>query len=191
VSKFLSQQNLIVFALFAVCISSDAASADPILMLNEPADLKRAQYSCNWAAGAIRDYDWAIKSSDCSQMEQCQRAVDINAVCKVRGPAMALREFHSKLLAQFASNPNCAISIMHLTDGKSNAEVANDLEAMEKANWELELYFTPGAAKQEWGLWPHQNGKVIPNLLQGEGDLGQIARDVCTIVTHGGAKILN
>jgi hypothetical protein len=175
----------------ALCVASGEAWADPVLMMNEPEDLKRAQWSCDGAAGTIREYDWAIKTSECSQMEQCQRAMDINAVCKVRGPVMALRDFYSKLLAQFASNPNCPISIMRLTDGKSDAEVRNDNEAFEKANWELDLYFTPGAVKAEWQLWPFQNGKIIPKPLQGEGDLGQIARDVCTIMTHGGAKILN
>jgi hypothetical protein len=77
---------------------------------------------------------------------------------------------------------------MRLTDGKSEAAIKNDLEARKRANWELTLAFTPGATKQTWELWP-----VNPagSVLEGEGDPAQIAKDVCTIVTRGGAKILN
>jgi hypothetical protein len=98
----------------------------------------------------------------------------------VSGPAMAVRAFHSKLLAQFASNPQCSISIRRLNDynDKSSAAAANDLETYKQANWELNLNFTPGTAKQSWTLWPHQNGNVVPRPLEGEGDAGQIARDV-------------
>jgi hypothetical protein len=175
----------------ALCIASGKASADPVLMLNEPRDIIAAQYSCDWATGAIRDYDYLIKAFQCSEVEQCQRALDTNAACKVSGPVMEVRAYHSKLLAQFASNPQCSISIRRLSDDKSNAAVANDLETYKQANWELNLNFTAGTAKQSWALWPRQNGDVVPRPLEGEGDAGQIARDVCTIMTHSGAKILN
>jgi hypothetical protein len=172
----------------ALCIASGEALADPVLMLHEAGDIERAQHRCN---GATFGYEYLIKTNQCSQDEECQSAVHINAVCKNSGPDAALRAFHSKLLALFASNPHCAISIMRFTNGKSNAAVRNDLEAMEKANWQLNLNFAPGAAKQDWQLWPSQNGRIVPPPLAGEGDAEQIARDVCTIMTHGGAKILN
>jgi hypothetical protein len=175
----------------ALCLASSEACADPVLMLNEPRDIVAAQYSCDWAAGEIKSYDYLIKAFQCSQVEQCQRAMDINATCKVSGPAMAVRAFHSKLLAQFASNPQCSISIRRLGDDKSNAADTNNLEAYKQANWELNLNFAAGAAKQSWTLWPWQNGQIVTRPLDGEGDPGQIARDVCTIMTHGGAKILN
>jgi hypothetical protein len=106
----------------------------------------------------------------------------------VHGATIEVRDFHIKLLAQFATNPQCApIAIMRLTEGKSNEAVNKDLEAYKRANWELNLAFTPGATKQEWTLWPMQSGTA----LQGQGDVTQIARDVCTIMTRSGAKILN
>src|SRR5262249_4507670 len=119
-----------------------------------------------------------------------QRALDINATCKVTGPINEVRGFHSKLLAQFASNPQCAITIMRLSDDKSPKAIDNNLEAHKRANWELNLGFSPGATKQSWALWPL---KDVPDAgaLEGEGDPAQIARDVCTIVTRSGAKIVN
>jgi hypothetical protein len=64
---------------------------------------------------------------------------------------------------------------------------------MKKANWELNLGFRPGASRQEWALWPYHDGTISKpkELLEGEGDPAQIARDVCTIMTRSGAKILN
>jgi hypothetical protein len=102
-----------------------------------------------------------------------------------------VQAFHSKVLAQFASNPQCAITIMRLSDDKSDAAINNNLEAHKRANWELNLSFTPGATKQAWALWPYRSGSISGAVLEGEGDAGQIARDVCTIVTRSGAKILN
>ena len=80
---------------------------------------------------------------------------------------------------------------MHLSDDKSDKAINNDLEAYKRANWELNLSFTPGATKQEWALWSYQSGNITGKVLEGEGDPAQIARDVCTIVTRSGAKILN
>jgi hypothetical protein len=177
VSKFLSRQNLIVFALFALCISSGAACADPVLMLDEAWSVGAAKYSCTWAT-----------TFKCNESELCQRAIDINAACKVHGPAVEVQAFHNKLLAQFASNPQCTISIVRFTDDKSDAA---KLEVFKQANWQLNIDFIPGAAKHNWRLSPLQSQEVIGGPLEGEGDPEQIARDVCTIMTHRGAKILN
>jgi hypothetical protein len=96
----------------------------------------------------IKQDQYLIKEFRCSEVELCQRALDINAT-KVHGAAADVRDFHSKLLAQFATNSACQITIMRLTEGKSDAEVKNDLEAFRRANWELNLGFRPGATKQE------------------------------------------
>ena len=176
-----------VMAAIAFSIASAGALAEPVLMLNEPRDVTMAKYRCDWAANEIKSY----KGLKCAEVEDCQRASEINGVCKVRGPANDVRAFHSKLLAQFASNPQCAITIMRLTDDKSNKAIENELEARKRANWELNLGLTPGAAKQEWALWPWQSGHIVGAALEGEGDPAQIAREVCTIVTRSGAKIIN
>jgi hypothetical protein len=76
---------------------------------------------------------------------------------------------------------------MRLSSDKSDKAINNNLEAYKRANWELNLSYAPGATKQQWALWPRPSGSV----LEGEGDPGQIARDVCTIVTRSGAKIIN
>jgi len=169
-------------------VASAGALAEPVLMLNEPRDVTMAKYRCDWAANEIKSY----KGLKCGEVEDCQRASEINGVCKVRGPVNDVRAFHSKLLAQFASNPQCAITIMRLSDDKSDKAIKNNLEAFERANWELNLGFTPGATKQAWALWPMQSGHIVSSgLLEGEGDPDQMARDVCTIVTRSGAKIVN
>jgi hypothetical protein len=80
---------------------------------------------------------------------------------------------------------------MRLSDDKSDKAVNNNSEASKRANWELNLGFAPGATKQDWALWPYQSGHIVGDALEGEGDLAQIARDVCTIVTRSGAKIVN
>jgi hypothetical protein len=191
----MTNNTLIAMVMLAVALSintADTVRAEPVLMLNEPRDLTSAKYSCDWAANEIKQDQYLMKEFRCSEVELCQRALDINATCKVRGAAADVREFHSKLLTQFAITPQCQISITRLTDGKSGAEVTNDLEAFKRADWELNLAFTPGAAKQEWALWPMKSGNIQPGgPLQGEGDVRQIARDVCTILTRSGAKILN
>src|SRR2546430_7956250 len=94
------------------------AWAQPVLMLNEPRDIGAAEYSCDWAEGEIKSSQYLIKAFKCGESELCQRAIDINAACKVGGPIREVRAFHSKLLAQFASNPQCAITIMRLSDDK-------------------------------------------------------------------------
>jgi hypothetical protein len=168
------------------------AMSEPVLMLNEPRDIFVAQHACTWAEGEIKQDQYLIKSFTCAESDLCQRAIDIKAVCKVTGADADVRGFHRKLLAQFASNSQCAISIVRLTDGKTPAEVQSDAEAFKKASWELNLGFRPGASKQQWALWPHQSGNINPaGLLEGEGDPAQIARDVCTIMTRSGAKVLN
>ena len=181
-----------VGVVLAISLAVDASAKEPVLMLNEPRDITTAEYSCRWAEGEIKSDQYLIKAFRCGDSDLCQRAIDINAVCKVRGPLTEVGEFHSKLLAQFASNTQCSIEIMRLTEGKSLSESQNDLEAFRRADWELNLSFIPGKPIQEWALWPHQSGKIIANgMLQGEGDPTQIARDVCNIMTHSGAKILN
>jgi hypothetical protein len=170
---------------------SVGARAEPVLMLNEPRDIGTAEYSCRWAEGQIKAAQYLSKAFKCAESEPCQHAIEINAACKVRGPANDVRAFHSELLAQFASNAQCAITIMHLSDDKSDKAINNDLEAYKRANWELNLSFAPGATKQEWALWSYQSGNITGKVLEGEGDPAQIARDVCTIVTRSGAKILN
>jgi hypothetical protein len=82
---------------------------------------------------------------------------------------------------------------MRLSDDKSQTAIKNNLEAFKRVNWELNLSFTPGAIKQGWALWPYEPGKGITaaGVLEGEGDPAQIAKDVCTIVTRSGAKIIN
>jgi hypothetical protein len=173
-------------------IASDGASAEPVLMLNEPRDISMAQYSCDWAESEIKRDQYLIKSFQCSESDLCQRAVDINAACRASGPVAEVRAFHSKLLAQFSSNASCAITIMRLSGDTSNAAIKKNLDAQTRANWMLDLSFTPGATKQGWALWPSLSGQIITSgVLEGEGAPGQIARDVCTIMTRGGAKIFN
>jgi hypothetical protein len=172
-------------------VGSAGAFAEPVLMLNEARDIFIAQNSCQWAEAEIKSYQSLIKAFKCGEVEECQRVMDIDATCKVRGPVNDVRAFHSKLLAQFASNPQCAITIMRLSDDKSDKAVKNNLEAFERANWELNLGFIPGATKQGWALWRYQSGSIVGPALEGEGDPAQIARDVCTIVTRSGAKIVN
>jgi hypothetical protein len=181
-----------VVAIVAFALSLSVAKAEPVLMLNEPRDVGTAEYSCGWAEGEIKQDQYLIKAFMCSESELCDRAININAACKVTGAVADVRAFHTKLLSQFASNPKCAISIMRLTDGKSDAAVEKDLEAYKRANWELNLAFTPGAPVQEWSLWPHESGNTVASgVLEGKGNPAQIARDVCTVMMRAGAKILN
>ena len=175
-------------------VASHPCLAEPgVLMLNlSLATLALRSSSCRWAEQEIKSDQYLIRAFKCSESELCQRAIDISAACKVTGPVALVQAFYSKLLAQFASNAQCSITIMRLTDGQSDVATKNDLEAFKRANWELNLAFVPGARTQEWALWPYNSGEIVASgLLEGEGDPNQIARDVCTIVTHGGAKILN
>ena len=101
-----------VIAAAGISIAFTAGAwAEPVLMLNEPRDIESAQQSCHWAEDEIKSVQHSYKSLKCGDFEECQRASEINATCKVRGPASDVRAFHSKLLAQFASNPQCAITI--------------------------------------------------------------------------------
>lgn len=172
---FLAAQIAIAFSV----IATDEASAESVLMLNEPRDIISAETACHIAGMQISPSVPHVLDAD------------LNAVCKVSSPGAEVRAFHSKLLAQFASNTKCSITIIRLTDDKSDAAVKSDLEAFHRANWELNLGFRPGATKQQWALWPYQSGMPTGTVLEGEGDPAQIARDVCTIVTRTGAKILN
>jgi hypothetical protein len=173
-------------------IASDGAKAEPVLMLNEPRDIGAAKYSCDWAENEIKAVQYLIKADICDQSESCQRAIGINAACKVTGPLAEVRGFHTKLLSLFASNAQCPIAIMRLSDEKSDIAYKNNAEAFKRADWELNLSFTPGATKQGWALWPHKDGYIIASgVLEGEGYPGEIARDICTIMMRSGAKILN
>jgi hypothetical protein len=82
----------------------------------------------------IKSSQYLIKAFKCGEDELCQRAIDINAACKVHGPVSEVQAFHSKLLSKFASNPQCAITIMRLSDDKSEAAINNSLEAYKRAN---------------------------------------------------------
>jgi|SRR5262249_15644620 len=180
------------YVIAAASIAFSVGASAEVLMLNEPRDIGTAEHSCGWAEKEIKSVKENYGAFKYSDFEDCQRALDINATCKVRGPANDVRAFHSKLLAQMASNPQCAITIMRLSDDKSDKAISNNLEAFKRASWELNLGFTPGATKQQWALWPMEPGKgIVGNALEGEGDVEQIARDVCTIVTRSGAKIVN
>jgi hypothetical protein len=110
-------------------IASDGASAEPVLMLNEPRDVAMAEWSCRWADDEIKADEHLIKSFTCSKSELCQRALDISVACKVAGPVREVRAFHTKLLTQFASNPQCAITIMRLSGEKTPTAIDNDAEA--------------------------------------------------------------
>jgi hypothetical protein len=93
-----------VIAVAIVFSVLDAASAEPVLMLNEPRDVEMAKYSCSWAEQEIEADQYLIKAFKCGENELCQRAVHINAACKVGGPVRDVKGFHSKLLAQLAGN---------------------------------------------------------------------------------------
>ena len=112
-------------------------------MLNEPRDINMAKYSCSWAESEIKRSSHLIKANMCGDSELCQRALDINAACKVIGPAPEVRSFHTKLLTQFASTARCSIEIMRLSDDKSDTAIKNNLEANRRANWKLNLGFSP------------------------------------------------
>src|SRR5690348_6724926 len=86
----------------AVAVMASSAWSEPVLMMNEPRDVSMAKYSCTWAENEIKSDQYLIKAFKCGESELCQRAVEINASCKVTGPAAEVRAFHSKLLAQFA-----------------------------------------------------------------------------------------
>jgi hypothetical protein len=101
----------IAVAGFAVAVAFDAGWAEPVLMLNEPRDISSAEYSCGWAENEIKSDQYLIKTFRCGEYELCQRAIDINAACKVHGATAEVRDFHSKLLTQLAANPQCAIAI--------------------------------------------------------------------------------
>src|SRR5690242_16479766 len=64
--------------------------------------------------------DPVLMLNEAGDIERAQHNCN-NAVCA----AMEVRAFYSKLLAQFARNPNCAISIMRFTNDKSDAAVTN------------------------------------------------------------------
>jgi hypothetical protein len=165
-------------------VVSATGRAAPVLILNEPSDIKMAQYSCDWAESKVKSDDHLIKAVKCDESELCRRASRINAACKASRAVAEVRAFHRKLLTEFASHPRCAIEIMSLTDDKSDKAVKENLEALKRANLELNLSFVPGATKQTWALWPHESGIVSGDALEGEGDFAQIARDVCTIMTR-------
>jgi len=160
-------------------------------MLDEPRDISVAIESCRWAERKLKQDDYLVKANMCGQSKFCRRALDINAVCKTSGPEADTRQFHSRLLAQFASNVQCQIAIVRLTERKSDSDSRKNLEIFKQATWDLNLNFTPGAAKQGWALWPYQSGSIVGSALEGEGDPRQIATDVCTIVAGRGAKIRN
>lgn len=63
-------------------IASDGASAEPVLMLNEPRDVAMAEWSCRWADDEIKADEHLIKSFTCSKSELCQRALDISVACR-------------------------------------------------------------------------------------------------------------
>lgn len=73
-------------------------------MLNEPRDVTAAEYACSWAEDEIKADQDLIKAFKCGESELCQRAIDINAVCKVRGPAADVRSFHRSSLQKSASH---------------------------------------------------------------------------------------
>ena len=173
-------------------IVSDRALADPFLILNEPREIGNAKYSCRWAQDKIKSDQHLIKTFKCAESELCQRAIDIDAVCKVTGPVADVRSFHSKLLANFASTAKCTIAIMRVSDEDTDSSHAKNLETYDLGGWELNLAFTPGWFKQHWALWRRKSGKIVPTgVLEGKGDPGEIARDVCTIMTRSEAKILD
>ena len=64
----------------------------------------------------------------------------------VSGPIAEVRAFHTKLLAQFASNAQCNMAIKRLSE--------NAGEVYKPPDWEPNLGFTPGSTMQAWALWP-------------------------------------
>ena len=110
-----------VIAAAGISIAFTAGAwAEPVLMLNEPRDIGAAEYSCDWAEGEIKSSQYLIKAFKCGESELCQRAIDINAACKVGGPIREVRAFHSKLLAQFASNPSRIRNCMNCKNDAAN-----------------------------------------------------------------------
>ena len=107
-------------------IASDIGLAEPVLMLNEPSDVSMAQYSCQSAADEIKSDQYLIKAFRCGEVELCQRAIDINAACKVSGPAAVVQEFYISFWPSSLPMLNAQSRSCVLTEGKSDAEVKND-----------------------------------------------------------------
>jgi hypothetical protein len=133
----------------------------------------------------------AWKDADATGYARAQPVQPAEVLLARCGDRLDTRQFHSRLLAQFTSNVQCQIAIVRLTEGKSDSDSRKNLEIFKQTTWELNLNFTPGAAKQGWALWPYQSGSIVGSALEGEGDPRQIATDVCTIVAGRGAKIRN
>jgi hypothetical protein len=87
------------------------------------------------------------------------------------------------LVAQLAINPSCqGVRII-----RTNHD--DDFVKVREPHWWLTLDFAlPNEQRQSWELTALEPGKVPQDFLDGEGDPGEIAAEICSIVKGRGGS---
>lgn len=187
-------RSILGSAALAVALMIGTAQAAPIVIVISLHNLDYAKNSCNHFRQWV---DFFLPEDQ----EVARAGI---AECKLAGDERKLgRQLEETVINQLAINTRCqGVSVFRENhpdfDAKSNSSELAPQKA--KAHWDLFLDYNPGSqthgwtlfpyGAEGWSLFPHTGVRTMSGkMVEGEGTPGQIADQICIVVTNTGANI--
>lgn len=158
-----SDYRLATAAIAAVFVVVSAVKSSTVAQSNESVIVIDAWWSVDYAKNM------------CSRTNACSM-----------DPTAEALDFEDRLATQLAVNPQCSGVFIAKYRGPNFDHDKTIMDAMQRSpHWTLIIDYVPEQQTQSWWLrlagGPH---------MEGEGELREIAANVCSILTQQGAKIL-
>jgi len=153
-----------------------------VVALDHAWNVDFARNACTEAAAWHKENAGMISRFGCERLVSCKPMTTVAKACQ-RDPELQVREFEAALGAQFAQMEPCrSIRLVDAAGAQEKGKAAR--QAKQKEYWNLSVDFYPGALKQEWTMI-HAAEQV--SVINGEGEPGEIAVDVCAAVRASSA----
>jgi hypothetical protein len=186
--------RLTLTALAVMTLTACYDSSPTTIVIDHWWNADYAKGACETSKKWLAENRSLINQIGCDTVTSCSEMMPQATACTVTtDPEIDVRLFENELTSHFSINPACrGVQVIRYegpkkTSAKTEAALANVYRG--SRYWSLAIDFVPGKDKQSWGI---TRGEDLVAITPGpEGNAMEIARDVCTIVSGRGAKILN
>jgi hypothetical protein len=140
-----------------------------------------AKKSCEQAQSFMDDDTMSrIRNFGCGAVAGCPEAMAHLNACTSGDPKLLASQFEDRLMAQFATSPDCkGVAFARYSGPDGKAPSAAEQALMSRPHWELSVDFFPGSSTQAWSLQYLGEEKVF----QGESATeARMTSDICAIV---------
>jgi hypothetical protein len=187
----LGQMKICVLGSVFLMALMSVAIADPVVFLVSGHNLDYAKAACDHV---IETEKISLNGASQNEVNQIETAV---TQCKLEpDPRVLGRQLEGELLSALAASSRCSgVSVyreldIHFDGDKFYKNYAEDQKIRDQTRlyWDLYIDFYPGKITFGWTLYPNSHGGNMQDV-SGEGTSGEVADQVCTVVSGQGATI--